>query len=82
MANSSIIEKAKNFVAKNKGKLAALAALGAVGAAGAYAYNKGYFNQSADVNAGSGPSTGSKVPGGSDVRKVNDRFNWKQQRCA
>ena len=51
MANESVIKKAKDFVVKNKGKLAALAALGAVGAAGAYAHSKGYLAKPAETVA-------------------------------
>ena len=48
-AAGDTLKKAKEFVVKNKGKLAALAGLAALGGAGVYAYNKGMF---ADAAAG------------------------------
>ena len=46
--HESVTEKAKKFVANNKGKLAALAALGALGGAGYVAYKHGAFADIAD----------------------------------
>ena len=46
-AAGDTLKKAKEFVVKNKGKLAALAGLAALGGAGAYAYNKGMFADAA-----------------------------------
>jgi len=47
-AAGDVIKKAKDFVVKNKGKLAALAALGA---AGAYAHSQGHFAKPAQAAA-------------------------------
>ena len=47
--HESIVDKAKKFIANNKGKLAALAALGALGGAGYYAYKQGALENIARV---------------------------------
>ena len=46
--HESVTEKAKKFVANNKGKLAALAALGALGGAAYVGYKHGAFADIAD----------------------------------
>ena len=49
-AQESVIEKAKKFIANNKGKLAALAGLAALGSAGYYMYNNNVNNETVNTD--------------------------------
>ena len=69
----SVIEKAKKFIANNKGKLAALAGLAALGGGAYYAYKNGMLDnihlsfgdhdkQNTDTGADTGASNGQPTP--------------------
>ena len=75
----SIIEKAKDFISKHKGKLAAAAGLAALAGAGYYAYN--HFNNSTDNVGSKTPTNTGKMPAEDNKHDKNNGPTLEQRKA-